>query len=199
MDALWDEAKDLEGEGRLSAAWIRAAEELGTSRVAGRRRRARARQRVGRPAPLPASASASCSWRRRGRGRPDRSRSRPGPRRAGADRRGPGRDQGAARRGLRRDDLKRDFGFRFRNLFDTMIAARFLGMPELGLQAVARAELGVELSKDSQRDDWSAGRSRPRSRSKACHAYVSSHRTGCRRRSSRRHKLARYSDGRDRQ
>jgi ribonuclease D len=51
--------------------------------------------------------------------------------------------------------LKRDFGFAFAGLFDTMIAARFLGLPEIGLQAVARAELGVELSKDSQKDDWS--------------------------------------------
>ena len=51
--------------------------------------------------------------------------------------------------------LKRDFGFRFGGLFDTMIAARFLGMPEIGLAAVAAAELGVALSKDSQKDDWS--------------------------------------------
>jgi ribonuclease D len=51
--------------------------------------------------------------------------------------------------------LKRDFGFQFANIFDTMIAARFLGLPAVGLQAIALAELGVELSKDSQRDDWS--------------------------------------------
>jgi ribonuclease D len=51
--------------------------------------------------------------------------------------------------------LKRDFGFVFSNIFDTMIAARFLGLPAVGLQAIALAELGVELSKDSQRDDWS--------------------------------------------
>jgi ribonuclease D len=51
--------------------------------------------------------------------------------------------------------LKRDFGFSFAGLFDTMIAARLLGMPEIGLVAVARAELGVELSKASQKDDWS--------------------------------------------
>ena len=51
--------------------------------------------------------------------------------------------------------LKRDFGFRFAGLFDTMIAARFLGRPQIGLQAMAQAELGVALSKDSQRDDWS--------------------------------------------
>jgi len=51
--------------------------------------------------------------------------------------------------------MKRDFGFRFAGLFDTMIAARFLGRPQVGLQALAQAELGVALSKESQRDDWS--------------------------------------------
>jgi ribonuclease D len=45
--------------------------------------------------------------------------------------------------------LKRDFGF------DTMIASRFLGLAEVGLQSVLRNELGVELSKSSQKDDWS--------------------------------------------
>jgi ribonuclease D len=51
--------------------------------------------------------------------------------------------------------LKRDFGFTFAGVFDTMIAARFLGMPGIGLAAVARAELGVTLSKANQKDDWS--------------------------------------------
>jgi ribonuclease D len=51
--------------------------------------------------------------------------------------------------------MKRDFGFRFEGLFDTMIAARFLGVPQFGLQALLRAEFGVELSKASQKDDWS--------------------------------------------
>jgi ribonuclease D len=51
--------------------------------------------------------------------------------------------------------MKRDFGFTFAGLFDTMIAARFIGAKEIGLQALARAELGVEISKDSQKDDWS--------------------------------------------
>jgi ribonuclease D len=51
--------------------------------------------------------------------------------------------------------LKRDFGFVFSGLFDSMIAARFLGLPQIGLQAVAKAELGVEITKDSQKDDWS--------------------------------------------
>jgi ribonuclease D len=51
--------------------------------------------------------------------------------------------------------LKRDFGFSFAGVFDTMLAARYLGLPEIGLQAVARRELRVELSKGSQKDDWS--------------------------------------------
>jgi ribonuclease D len=51
--------------------------------------------------------------------------------------------------------LKRDFGFSFAGVFDTMLAARFLGFPEIGLQAVVRREMGVELSKASQKDDWS--------------------------------------------
>ena len=51
--------------------------------------------------------------------------------------------------------LRRDFGFTFRTLFDTSIAARLLGDTEVGLQALVRNELGVELSKGSQRDDWS--------------------------------------------
>lgn len=51
--------------------------------------------------------------------------------------------------------LKRDFGFTILRVFDTMLASRFLGLPEVGLQAVLRNELGVELSKSSQKDDWS--------------------------------------------
>ena len=51
--------------------------------------------------------------------------------------------------------LRRDFGLSFCTLFDTGIAARLLGDTELGLQALVRNELGVELSKSSQRDDWS--------------------------------------------
>lgn len=51
--------------------------------------------------------------------------------------------------------LRRDFGFELRTLFDTAIAARLLGDREVGLQAIVRAELGIELSKGSQRDDWS--------------------------------------------
>lgn len=51
--------------------------------------------------------------------------------------------------------MKRDFGFAFARVFDTMIAARFLGYPEIGLRSVAQRELSVSLTKDSQKDDWS--------------------------------------------
>ncbi len=51
--------------------------------------------------------------------------------------------------------MRRDFGFTFGTVFDTAIAARLLGDTEVGLQALVRNELGVELSKGSQKDDWS--------------------------------------------
>ena len=51
--------------------------------------------------------------------------------------------------------LKRDFGFAFANVFDTMIASRVLGRPEIGLQALLRTEFAIALAKDSQKDDWS--------------------------------------------
>jgi ribonuclease D len=51
--------------------------------------------------------------------------------------------------------LKRDFGFSFASLFDTMIAARLLGKAQIGLAAVARDELEVTLDKGNQKDDWS--------------------------------------------
>jgi ribonuclease D len=51
--------------------------------------------------------------------------------------------------------LRRTFGFMFRTMFDTSIAARLLGDTEVSLQALVRNELGIELSKGSQKDDWS--------------------------------------------
>lgn len=50
--------------------------------------------------------------------------------------------------------LKRDYHFAFANLFDTMIAARFLSERELGLKAAILRHFGVELSKKHQRADW---------------------------------------------
>jgi len=51
--------------------------------------------------------------------------------------------------------LKRDCGFRFANLFDTMISAQLLGYPAIGLSALAERHFGLKLPKDEQRSDWS--------------------------------------------
>jgi ribonuclease D len=53
--------------------------------------------------------------------------------------------------------MKRDFGFAVAGLFDTMVAAQFLEMPELGLSALLATLLGVPPGKSRQKDDW-AGR-----------------------------------------
>jgi ribonuclease D len=50
--------------------------------------------------------------------------------------------------------LDRDLGLRVRNLFDTQIAAAFLGARGLGLGAVIETYLGVSLPKAFQRADW---------------------------------------------
>jgi ribonuclease D len=51
--------------------------------------------------------------------------------------------------------LKRDCGFRFANLFDTMVSAQLLGYPGVGLAALIQRHFGVSLPKDEQRSDWS--------------------------------------------
>ncbi len=51
--------------------------------------------------------------------------------------------------------LKRDCGFRFANLFDTMVSAQLLGYPSIGLAALAERHFDVDLPKDEQRSDWS--------------------------------------------
>ena len=51
--------------------------------------------------------------------------------------------------------LKRDCGFRFANLFDTMVSAQLLGYPAIGLAAMIEHHFGVKLAKDEQRSDWS--------------------------------------------
>ncbi len=51
--------------------------------------------------------------------------------------------------------LKRDCGFEFRNLFDTMVSAQLLGYPSVGLASIAERHFGVDLPKDEQRSDWS--------------------------------------------
>jgi ribonuclease D len=51
--------------------------------------------------------------------------------------------------------LKRDSGFEFTNLFDTMVCAQLLGYPAIGLAALVERHFGVVLPKDEQRSDWS--------------------------------------------
>ena len=53
--------------------------------------------------------------------------------------------------------LHRDWDMRIENLFDTNIAAAFVGMSRLGLANVLEEELGVDIPKEKriQRSDWS--------------------------------------------
>lgn len=50
--------------------------------------------------------------------------------------------------------LKRDYGFTFVNLFDTMVAARICGVQGLSLGSLVAARLGITLDKDHQLADW---------------------------------------------
>lgn len=50
--------------------------------------------------------------------------------------------------------LKRDFGYHFVNIFDTMVAARILGRPAVGLGSVLEAEFAIQLDKRYQRANW---------------------------------------------
>ena len=50
--------------------------------------------------------------------------------------------------------LKRDFGFNFSNLFDTMLAARFVGRKEVGLGSILEAEFNIQVDKRHQRANW---------------------------------------------
>jgi ribonuclease D len=51
--------------------------------------------------------------------------------------------------------LKRLYGFPVSNLFDTAIAARFLGVTSLSLDGLLREFLGVDPGPSRQKDDWS--------------------------------------------
>ena len=50
--------------------------------------------------------------------------------------------------------LRRDYGFEFANIFDTMSAARTLGWPQVGLAAILDTQFGVTMNKKYQRADW---------------------------------------------
>ncbi len=50
--------------------------------------------------------------------------------------------------------LDRDFGLRVHGLFDTKIAAQFLGEPGIGLASLTKKYLGLHMEKAFQRADW---------------------------------------------
>ena len=50
--------------------------------------------------------------------------------------------------------LKRDFGFTFTNLFDTMLAARFVGRKGVGLGSIIEEEFNIQVDKRHQRANW---------------------------------------------
>jgi ribonuclease D len=68
--------------------------------------------------------------------------------------------------------LKRDFGFEFNTIFDTMLAARILGRTSLSLGAILAEEFGLEMDKRCQRANW--GR-RPLSAEMLDYARLDSH------------------------
>lgn len=68
--------------------------------------------------------------------------------------------------------LKRDFGFAFANIFDTMLTARILGWRQVGLAAILAEHFGVGLDKRLQRADW--GR-RPLQRDQLAYAQMDTH------------------------
>ncbi|HEY5730748.1 MAG TPA: ribonuclease D [Anaerolineales bacterium] len=52
--------------------------------------------------------------------------------------------------------LKRDFGFKFRNLFDTMQSARILGYQYVGLDNILSEKFNVKVDKRHQKANWGA-------------------------------------------
>lgn len=68
--------------------------------------------------------------------------------------------------------LKRDFGFAFANVFDTMLAARILGWPQVGLANLLQQNFGVVLDKRAQLTDWGQ---RPLSAAQLSYARLDSH------------------------
>jgi len=50
--------------------------------------------------------------------------------------------------------LRRDFGFSFANLFDTMQAARVLGYPAVGLDKLLGDKFNIKMDKRHQKANW---------------------------------------------
>jgi ribonuclease D len=68
--------------------------------------------------------------------------------------------------------LKRDFGFEFANLFDTMQAARILGYKFVGLDNILSEKFEVKIDKRHQKADWGA---RPLTSSQIDYARMDTH------------------------
>jgi ribonuclease D len=68
--------------------------------------------------------------------------------------------------------LKRDFGYAFNNIFDTMMAARLCGLSFYGLQNLLEDYLGIKQDKSHQLDNWKL---RPLSKSSLLYAQKDSH------------------------
>lgn len=65
--------------------------------------------------------------------------------------------------------LRRDYGFAFAGIYDTMVAARCAGVPRFGLADLVNGYFGVTLNKKYQKHDWSA---RPLSREALDYAHL---------------------------
>ncbi len=68
--------------------------------------------------------------------------------------------------------LKRDYGFTFLNLFDTMLAARVLGWKRYGLGTILGDHFDVQLDKQMQRYNWGT---RPLSKKAMNYARLDTH------------------------
>jgi len=68
--------------------------------------------------------------------------------------------------------MKRDYGFEFVNLFDTMLAARILGRQAVGLGSMLEEAFGIHLDKRFQRANWGI---RPLPRQQLDYARMDSH------------------------
>ncbi|WKZ35630.1 MAG: ribonuclease D [Anaerolineales bacterium] len=68
--------------------------------------------------------------------------------------------------------LRRDFGFSFANLFDTMQAARVLGYPAVGLDRLLGDKFGIKMDKRHQKANWAA---RPLTREQIHYASLDTH------------------------
>lgn len=68
--------------------------------------------------------------------------------------------------------LRRDFGFAFANLFDTMQAARVLGYPAVGLDKLLGDKFGIQIDKRHQKANWAE---RPLSKDQIHYARLDTH------------------------